>query len=191
MAYQAPTNLAIESVWIRPLLPLLPDRRLARESFPALDDHVDVGRLQLHPVANPAASVTGNQGGARAEIGSSTRHEATAVLYGIPEQRHWLGGGVQGAADHNNLGGVLEEGGDLEGAKMYFETALDIDETAYGPSHPSIATLVNNLGRVLRKQGNLEEARSHFERVLDLETYGAAHANLGIWANNLGEVFRI
>ena len=54
------------------------------------------------------------------------------------------------AAYVNNLGGVLQDLGDLAGARAAYERALKIDEAIYGPDHPEVAIGVNNLGEVLR-----------------------------------------
>ncbi len=43
------------------------------------------------------------------------------------------------AIDLNNLAGVLQDQGDLAGARERFERALEIDEAAYGPDHPTVA----------------------------------------------------
>jgi hypothetical protein len=45
---------------------------------------------------------------------------------------------------------VLQALGDLAGAKACYERALRIDEAAFGPDHPNVATDVNNLGRCCR-----------------------------------------
>ena len=47
--------------------------------------------------------------------------------------------------------------GDLQGAKTQFERALAIDEAAYGPDHPTVATLRNNLATILRDLGTVED----------------------------------
>ena len=44
---------------------------------------------------------------------------------------------------------VLQDLGDLAGARAAFERALAIDEKSFGPDHPEVATDVNNLGVVL------------------------------------------
>ena len=59
----------------------------------------------------------------------------------------------------NNLGMVLKDLGDLDGAGKAFERALTIDENAFGPDHPNVATDVNNLGMVLKDLGDLAGAR--------------------------------
>ena len=45
----------------------------------------------------------------------------------------------------NNLGAVLRAQGELAGARAHYQRALRIDEAAYGPDHPEVATDVNNL----------------------------------------------
>jgi tetratricopeptide (TPR) repeat protein len=48
----------------------------------------------------------------------------------------------------NNLGRVLKDLGDLQGAKKHFERALKIDETALGPDHPQTTIIRQNLERL-------------------------------------------
>ena len=92
----------------------------------------------------------------------------------------------------NNLGGVLQALGDLEGARTHYQRALAIDEGAYGPDHPDVAVDVNNLGMVLRDLGDLEGARAHFQRALAIDegAYGPDHPTVAIRVNNLGLVLR-
>ena len=66
----------------------------------------------------------------------------------------------------NNLGSVLQELGELAGARAACERALAIPERVYGPDHPTVATDVNSLGCVLQDLGELAGARVAFERVL-------------------------
>ena len=92
----------------------------------------------------------------------------------------------------NNLGRVLQDQGDLAGARAAFERALAIDERVHGPDHPDVATGVNNLGRVLQDQGDLAGARAAFERALaiDERVHGPDHPNVATGVNNLGIVLR-
>ena len=96
------------------------------------------------------------------------------------------------ATDVNNLGGVLQDLGDLAGARAAFERALAIDERAFGPDHPNVATDVNNLGSVLQDLGDLAGARAAFERALaiDERAYGPDHPNVATDVNNLGSVLQ-
>ena len=68
----------------------------------------------------------------------------------------------------NNLGSVLKDLGDLAGARAAYERALKIDEAAFGPDHPNVASDVNNLGSVLKDLGDLAGARAAFERALSI-----------------------
>jgi tetratricopeptide (TPR) repeat protein len=90
----------------------------------------------------------------------------------------------------NGLGMVLQELGDLEGAKEHFQRALKIDEGVYGPDHPNVARDLNNLGSALRTLGNLEGAKEHFQRALKIDegVYGPDHPDVAIYVNNLGLV---
>ena len=60
----------------------------------------------------------------------------------------------------NNIGRVLQERGDLEGAMKCFREAERIDRAAFGDNHPEVATDVNNIGGVLFAKGDLEGARA-------------------------------
>jgi tetratricopeptide (TPR) repeat protein len=62
----------------------------------------------------------------------------------------------------DTLGRVLNNLGDLEGARAQYERALDIGERALGPDHPSVAVWRNDLGTVLWDLGDLEGARAQF-----------------------------
>ena len=75
-------------------------------------------------------------------------------------------------------------------AREAYERALRIDEAAFGPDHPEVATDVNNLGGVLIDLGELAEARECFERALRIgeATLGPDHPKVAIRVNNLGLV---
>ena len=92
----------------------------------------------------------------------------------------------------SNLGGVLKDLGDLEGAKENWEHALKIDEGVYGPDHPSVARDVSNLGIVLQDLGDLEGAKENYERALKIDEgmYGPEHPNVAIRVSNLGSVLQ-
>ncbi|MCP4426613.1 MAG: tetratricopeptide repeat protein, partial [Chloroflexi bacterium] len=53
----------------------------------------------------------------------------------------------------NIMGALLDSMGDYEGARPYYERALEISERALGPDHPDTATVRNNLGKLLRMMG--------------------------------------
>jgi hypothetical protein len=53
-----------------------------------------------------------------------------------------------------NLGSVLQDLGELAGARVQLERVLEISEAALGPNHPTMATIRGNLDGVL---GTLKE----------------------------------
>jgi tetratricopeptide (TPR) repeat protein len=96
------------------------------------------------------------------------------------------------AAVVSNLGNVLQDLGDLAGAREHYERALAILEAAYGPNHPTVAIAVNNLGAVLRELGDMAGARAHLERALAIDeaAYGPSHPNVASRVSNLGAVLQ-
>jgi tetratricopeptide (TPR) repeat protein len=77
----------------------------------------------------------------------------------------------------NNLGSLLKTLGDLTGARLHFERALRIRESAFGLEHPDVAMSVWWLGTVMEAAGDLDGARTHYERALHiyLKFLGEAH----------------
>ena len=90
----------------------------------------------------------------------------------------------------NSLGWHLDDVADYAGARGAYERALAIDEQAFGPEHPKVATGVNNLGLVLQHLGDLAGARACLERALaiDEQALGPEHPNVARDVNNLGGV---
>jgi tetratricopeptide (TPR) repeat protein len=91
------------------------------------------------------------------------------------------------AIDVNNLGGVPQALGDMEGAKKMYKRALAIGEATYGPDHPDVALVVNNLGNVLQALGDPEGAKKIFEQALRIFTkyLGEDHPDTVTVQNNL------
>ena len=92
----------------------------------------------------------------------------------------------------NFAGFYLYKGAKFTESRTIYERALRIDEIAYGPDHPNVATIVNNLGRVLQKIGDLPRAQAHFERALRIceKIYGLDDPTVAAIVNNLGSVLR-
>ena len=90
----------------------------------------------------------------------------------------------------NEMGAIRRILADFAGAKAAFQRALKIDEAAYGPDHPEVATDVSNLGGVLHDLGDLAEAKAAYERALRIaeKAYGHEHPNVGVALSNLGNV---
>ena len=105
------------------------------------------------------------------------------------EKKKWRDAG----ALFNSLGYHLDMVGSYGEARENYERALEIDEAAFGPDHPKVATRVNNLGMVLKEQGDLKGARGCLERALEIDeaTYGANHPEVATLVSNLGRVLRV
>ncbi len=87
----------------------------------------------------------------------------------------------------NDAAGYLWRRAELAEATALVERALAIDEAAYGPNHPEVATDLNNLGAILRAQGDLDGARSLHERALRIREarLGADHPTTARSLNNV------
>ena len=90
----------------------------------------------------------------------------------------------------NNLGKVLMDRGELEGALTHVQRALAIHEKVYGPDHPSVSASLNSLGQILILMGNLDEALPHVDRALaiDEKVYGPNHPLVAVSLSNLGQI---
>lgn len=94
------------------------------------------------------------------------------------------------AARHINLGYVLTDLGDFEGAREHFSRALYINQAVHGHDHPVVATSLSHLGVVLLNLGNLGGAFVLIQSALDIEQafYGPDHPVVANSLNNLGNV---
>jgi hypothetical protein len=72
---------------------------------------------------------------------------------------------------------ALRDLGEPAAARPLCERALQIDEAAYGPDHPCVATSLNNFAEAVRDLGELGTARPLCERALRIRetTYGPDH----------------
>lgn len=74
---------------------------------------------------------------------------------------------------YNNLGNLLKEKGDLNGAKTNYETTLKID--------PAFLTGYYNLGMTFKAMGLFQEAIGSYVKAIDLNPeYAQAYQNLGV-----------
>jgi len=88
----------------------------------------------------------------------------------------------------NNQGYLLQEMGDLPGARPYLEQALAIQRATLGEQHPTTATGLNNLGVLLQDMGDLPGARLYLEQALAISkaTLGEQQPDTARGLNNLG-----
>lgn len=81
---------------------------------------------------------------------------------------------------HNNLGNLLRERGELDGARQHLEAALRV--------RPDLLKAHNNLANILRDQRKPQEALTHYRQALALdEKYFEAHNNLASLLRTLGD----
>ena len=69
----------------------------------------------------------------------------------------------------NNLGLLLRDQGDFDGAEPYFRRALEAQKKALGPEHPSTFVSISNLVDLLAKKGDMAAAEAM------REAFGAAN----------------
>jgi protein O-mannosyl-transferase len=82
---------------------------------------------------------------------------------------------------HYNLGIVLNEQGDTDGAIAHYRQALEL--------RPGYAEAHYNLGRLLVQKGQLDEAITHYEKALEINPADAeAQNNLGVTLAGSGRV---
>jgi tetratricopeptide (TPR) repeat protein len=82
---------------------------------------------------------------------------------------------------YNNLGNLLKVQGDLSGAKMAYQLALDID--------PNFITGYYNLGMVCKAMGLWVEAINAYDQAINLNPdYAQAYQNLGVVLLKIGDV---
>ena len=76
---------------------------------------------------------------------------------------------------------MLQDLGDLAGARTQFERALQISEAALGPDHPDVA-LAQQPRRGAATLGDLAGARAQLERALQISeaALGPDHPDIGI-----------
>ncbi len=93
----------------------------------------------------------------------------------------------------NNVGAVLMQQGDLDGALDYYRQALAVWERALGPRHPNVATPLNNIGLALRQQRELDGALEHYQRALRIweDALGPQHPDVAGSLNNIGGVLQM
>jgi tetratricopeptide (TPR) repeat protein len=92
----------------------------------------------------------------------------------------------------NQLGLVLQDKGDLDGALLYTQRALKIDEKVYGTDHPEVARDTNNIGTILQAKGELDGALQFTRRALkiDEKVYGTDYPTVARDANNIGQILQ-
>ncbi|HNX09478.1 MAG TPA: tetratricopeptide repeat protein, partial [Methanothrix sp.] len=181
------------------------DRAMKRLSQLGMAILID-GRPVLHPLLAEFARMQDETEGVLPELADALIDlAAKADETGYPKQMEPLREhleAVASIADRRNLQsasrliGLLashkRKTAEYDSARKLYKRALEIDEKANGPDHPSVAADVNNLGSVLQDLGDLQEARKCFERALEIDEkfYGKDHPEVATDVSNLGGVLR-
>ena len=89
-------------------------------------------------------------------------------------------------------GGLLQATNRLAEAEPLFRRALAIDESSYGPDHPTVANDLNNLAEMLQATNRLAEAEPLLRRALAIceKSLGHDHPQVATALNNLAELLR-
>ena len=92
------------------------------------------------------------------------------------------------AVSYGNVGVLLQETGDLEGAQEAFEKCLAIRQVELPESHPELADTRSNLAFILMLKGSFERAEAEFLKCLDYyeAVMGKDHPETGRIRHNLG-----
>ncbi|MBK8905590.1 MAG: tetratricopeptide repeat protein [Anaerolineaceae bacterium] len=94
------------------------------------------------------------------------------------------------AAVNREIGVYLQQFGDYNAARPYYERALTIREAALGSDHPETAQILNNLGDLLRAMGDHAGARSYLGQAVTIReaVLGPNHFHTADSLDNLGNL---
>ncbi|PRQ03667.1 Serine/threonine-protein kinase PK-1 [Enhygromyxa salina] len=100
-------------------------------------------------------------------------------------------GSLLDATLHVNIGAIHDHQGDLDGALVDFERALEIQEALLPPAHPSTSVAVSNIGTIHARRGRNDEAIVYFERALAMReaSLPAGHPRLAVAYENVGNIY--
>jgi tetratricopeptide (TPR) repeat protein len=92
----------------------------------------------------------------------------------------------------NQLGLLLISKAAYGEVEPLLRRALAIDEAAYGPDHPHVATDLNNLAQLLKATNRLAEAEPLMRRALAIDeaACGPEHPKVAIGLNNLAQLLQ-
>jgi tetratricopeptide (TPR) repeat protein len=92
----------------------------------------------------------------------------------------------------NQLGILLLSKAAYAEAEPLLRRSLAIDEAAYGPEHPTVATALNNLAQLLKATNRLAEAEPLMRRTLAIDeaAYGPDHPTVATALNNLAMLLK-
>jgi tetratricopeptide (TPR) repeat protein len=91
----------------------------------------------------------------------------------------------------NNLANLYNNQGRYAEAEPLYQRSLTINEKAFGPEHPDVATSLSNLGLLYDNQGRYAEAEPLYKRSLAIKEnfLGLEHPVVATTLNNLGLLY--
>jgi serine/threonine protein kinase len=113
-------------------------------------------RIRLSSIEGLLASADGELDAAHA----SMREAVVAAEAIVPPEPALL------ATMLSNLAGITRARGDVEGARVLEERALDLRIATLGAAHPDVAASHMNLAMQCEREGDLAAALDHYDRVL-------------------------
>ena len=93
---------------------------------------------------------------------------------------------------YSELGSVLCDNGDMEGAFVMLKKALEIQEGSLAPNHPSLATTYVNMGRALQSTGKYNEAMTMLKKAeaIQLQALPENHPTMAMTYYCIGSLQR-
>ncbi len=90
----------------------------------------------------------------------------------------------------NDLGYMLESGGDYDGAEKSYRESMAMYSVLLGERHPYIATALNNLAFVIQSKGELPRAEATYRLALEMERslLGEVHPEVANTLNSIAFV---
>jgi tetratricopeptide (TPR) repeat protein len=100
-----------------------------------------------------------------------------------------IGAWISAARISGKLAMLLDETGDLAGARSFYERALEYYERI--GDHSMHSQLLNSYASVCRRSGDSSEAERSYERAMEvaMRLHGETHPEVAIAANNLGVAY--
>jgi tetratricopeptide (TPR) repeat protein len=148
----------------------------ARNTFVAVGDRKDAARA-LVDIGN-AIRLSGGSSAERERLYKEALYVFREIGYKKGE-----------AAAVNNIAGVHEDDGDLDGARKWYEESLAIGRLIDDKDYA--ATALNNIGTVLELGDNLDAAKNKFEQSLAIYREIGAKDDEAMALSNVGAILKL
>ena len=166
------------------------DTTILAEMMTAAAARIEKGELERAPEAE--LHLRGTIGNAFREL--ALYDEAARMLApAVPlARRRWAGDRAETARALSDLGQLLNDQGDLDGAEPLYREALAMDRRLFPGDHPEVATDLNNLASLLDDRDDLAAAEPLAREALAMRRrlYPGDHEDVAESLNNLANVIR-